>query len=63
MSSGTEQSSSADLWDDEVETEIEHDDYDPTGTLALIGVYFLIIAGLWVFMYFFEFLGRGPSVV
>jgi hypothetical protein len=43
--------------------EIGHDEYDPVGTLALITVYFLIIALLWVFMYFVEFLGNEPTVV
>jgi hypothetical protein len=63
MSSGTESSVSTDVWDGEVETEIEHDEYDPIGTLSLIGIYFLILVVLWVFMYFIEFLGRGPSVM
>ncbi len=43
--------------------EIGHDEYDPWGTLSLIVVYFLILVGLWVFMYFVEFLGNGPTVV
>lgn len=63
MSSGTERGTSTEFWDDDVETEIEHDEYDPKGTLALIGIYFIILSALWVFMYFVEFLGRGPSVV
>jgi hypothetical protein len=46
-----------------VEREIGHDEFDPKGTLALISLYFLIIVGLWVFMYFIEFVGRGPTVV
>ena len=47
----------------EQQREIGHDEYDPVGTLALITVYFLIIALLWVFMYFVEFLGNEPTVV
>ena len=47
----------------ETEREIGHDEYDPVGTLGLIAIYFVIIALLWVFMYFVEFLGRGPTVV
>ena len=43
--------------------EIDHDEYDPIGTLALIALYFLILAFLWVFMYFVEFLGNEPTVV
>jgi len=43
--------------------EIEHDDYDPIGTFSLILVYFAIIAGMWAFMYFVEFLNNGPTVV
>jgi len=43
--------------------EIGHDEYDPWGTLSLIVVYFLILVGLWIFMYFVEFLGNGPTVI
>ncbi|MFC6976922.1 cytochrome oxidase [Halomicroarcula sp. GCM10025709] len=35
-----------------------HDEYDPWGTAALVAFYFVLIALLWVFMYFVEFLGR-----
>ncbi|RQH01833.1 hypothetical protein [Natrarchaeobius oligotrophus] len=44
-------------------TEIGHDEYDPVGTLALIGLYFLILVALWIFVYFVEFLGNDPTVV
>ncbi|MFC7072153.1 hypothetical protein ACFQJ7_04605 [Halovenus rubra] len=70
MSSGTEHEASPDtldepddVWEVDIEKQIGHDEYDPVGTLSLITVYFLIIAFLWVFMYFVEFLGRGPTVV
>lgn len=43
--------------------EIEHDEYDPVGTLTLITLYFLILVFLWIFMYFVEFLGRDLTVV
>jgi hypothetical protein len=43
--------------------EIEHDEYDPVGTAALIAAYFVILAVLWVFMYFVEFLGNGPTII
>jgi hypothetical protein len=59
MSSSTEQSENV----NELEREISHDEFDPVGTLALIFIYFVIVAGLWVFMYFVEFLGNGPTVV
>jgi hypothetical protein len=57
MSSETESA------DDGIVREIGHDEFDPVGTLALIFIYFVIIAGLWAFMYFVEFLGNGPTVV
>jgi len=71
MSSGTEHEVSPDgldepvedVWDVDIEKEIGHDEYDPVGTLSLIAIYFLIVVFLWVFMYFVEFLGRGPTVV
>ncbi|OIB58965.1 hypothetical protein [Natrialba sp. SSL1] len=43
--------------------EIGHDEFDPIGTLTLIGIYFLILVFLWFFMYFVEFLGNDPTVV
>jgi halocyanin-like protein len=41
------------------EAELDHDEYDPTGTAALVVVYLAIISLMWVFMYFVEFLGRA----
>ncbi|MDS0277636.1 halocyanin domain-containing protein [Halomicroarcula sp. S1AR25-4] len=38
--------------------ELGHEEFDPTGTAALVAFYFVLIALLWVFMYFVEFLGR-----
>ncbi len=49
--------------DDTIEREIGHDEFEPVGTLLLVLVYLLIVASLWGFMYFVEFLGRGPTVV
>ncbi|OAQ51424.1 hypothetical protein HTG_17180 [Natrinema mahii] len=57
MSSGTEQREP-----DHVRT-LGHEEYDPIGTAILIGIYFLILVLLWIFMYFVEFLGNGPTVV
>ena len=42
---------------------IGHDEFDPIGTLVLIGIYFLILSLLWLFMYFVEFLGNDPTVI
>jgi hypothetical protein len=61
MASTTEQPT--DAQGDPIEREIGHDEFDPIGTLVLILIYFAIISGLWAFMYFVEFLGRGPTVV
>jgi len=43
--------------------ELDHDEYDPYGTATLIVIYMGIISLLWVFMYFVEFLGGGPTVI
>jgi halocyanin-like protein len=43
-------------------TEIGHDEFDPVGTASLIIVYFLILLVMWVFVYFVEFLGGGPTI-
>ncbi len=72
MSSATEQSTGdeevggighEELGHERTEREISHDEFDPVGTLVLIGIYFAILVGMWVLIYFVEFLGRGPTVV
>jgi len=45
------------------EKEISHDEFDPIGTLALIGVYFVILVVMWIVMWYVEFLDGGPTVV
>ncbi|MGB9951258.1 MULTISPECIES: halocyanin [unclassified Haloarcula] len=46
------------------ETEsVDHDAFDPVGTGLLLVLYFVVISLMWLFMYFVEFLGNGPSVV
>lgn len=40
---------------------IGHDDFDPLGTLVLIGLYFLVLLIMWGFTYFVEFLGSDPT--
>ena len=57
-----DRSMSADA-DDGIVREIGHDEFDPVGTASLIVVYFLILVVMWVFMYFVEFLGRGPTII
>ena len=42
---------------------VDHDAFDPVGTGTLLVGYFLLVALLWLFMYFVEFLGNGPKVV
>jgi hypothetical protein len=39
------------------------EEFDPVGTLALIAVYFAILVIAWVYIYYFEFLGRDLVVV
>ena len=48
---------------EETVTEIEHDEFDPKGTLAVILVYFGILVAMWVFMYFVEFLGNDLTII
>ncbi len=38
------------------------EEFHPTGTLFLLACYFLLLIGLWIFMYFVEFIGKGPSI-
>lgn len=46
----------------EERTEEELTEFSPTGTLFLLSLYFLLLVVLWVFMYFVEFIGRGPTI-
>lgn len=39
------------------------EEFNPTGTLALILVYFGILVIMWFFMYFVEFLGNELVVI
>lgn len=41
----------------------EEFEFSPTGTLFLLSLYFLLLVALWVFMYFVEFLGGGPTII
>jgi len=47
----------------EIEREITIEEYQPKGTLALTLLYFLIVALMWIFMYFVEFGGNAPSII
>ena len=49
--------------DEGVVREIELKDFDPTGTLAVTGLYFLLLLVLYALMYFVEFAGRSPSII
>ncbi|MFB6151934.1 MAG: halocyanin domain-containing protein [Haloarculaceae archaeon] len=49
--------------DDRQVEALGHDEFDPTGTFSLVLVYMLILAVMWVFMYFVEFLNNGPTVI
>ncbi|MFC6758119.1 MULTISPECIES: halocyanin [Haloarcula] len=42
---------------------VDHDAFDPVGTGLLLAMYFAVIAVMWLFMYFVEFLANGPTVV
>jgi hypothetical protein len=42
---------------------VDHDDYDPVGTAILLAMYFVVVGVVWLFMYFVEFLGNGPTVI
>ena len=48
--------------DSEIVREISLEEFDPKGTLAVAGIYFLILVVMWVLIYFFEFASRVPSI-
>mgnify|MGYP006292726233 CR=1 FL=1 len=43
--------------------ELSIDEFDPVGTLAVTGAYFLLLLVLYALMYFVEFAGRSPSII
>lgn len=49
--------------DDGIVREISVDEFDPVGTLAVTGLYFLLLLTLYALMYFVEFAGRGASII
>jgi preprotein translocase subunit SecG len=59
----TEREPTAEAAFEEPEVELKHDDFDPVGTFTVVLGYFVILVLMWVFMYFVEFLGNGPTVV
>jgi halocyanin-like protein len=61
--SQAERTASESVFEAGVVRELGHDEFDPRGTATLIAIYAGIISLLWVFMYFVEFLGGGPTVI
>jgi len=49
--------------DDTALREVSADEFDPVGTLAVTGLYFLLLLVLYALMYFVEFAGRGASII
>jgi len=62
MSQSTEQPP-GEPTDEAIQREIGHDEFNPIGAAVLVIIYFVIVSLMWVFMYFVEFLGNGPTVV
>jgi hypothetical protein len=62
MSADAPSASSEETTDDEIVRELSHEEFDPYGTLAVTGSYFLLLLVLYALMYFVEFAGR-PSIV
>jgi len=51
-----------DVAQDDVVQELSHEEFDPYGTLAVTGLYFLLLLTLYALMYFVEFASR-PSII
>ena len=58
-----ERTPSESVFESGIVRDLGHDDFNPYGTATLIVIYAGIISLLWVFMYFVEFLGGGPTVI
>ena len=42
---------------------VDPEQFNPTGTAFLLTIYFLLLVLLWIFMYFVEFIGGGPTIL
>lgn len=62
MSADAPPASNEETTDEEIVQELSHEEFDPYGTLAVTGSYFLLLLVLYALMYFVEFAGR-PSIV
>ncbi len=49
--------------DSEKVREISLDEFQPYGTLAVNGAYFVLLLLLYALLYFVEFAGRAPSII
>lgn len=49
--------------DSEKVREISLDEFEPYGTLAVTGAYFVLLLVLYALMYFVEFANRAPSII
>ena len=49
--------------DPDIVKEISLEEFQPKGTLTLTILYFVLLVILWIFMYFVEFAGNGPSIM
>ena len=62
MSADAPSTSSEEPMDDGIVQELSHEEFDPYGTLAVTGAYFLLLLLLYALMYFVEFAAR-PSII
>lgn len=49
--------------DSEKVRDISYDEFEPYGTLAVTGAYFILLLVLYGLMYFVEFATRAPSII
>lgn len=49
--------------DPEIVREISLDEFEPYGTLAVTGAYFILLLVLYGLLYFAEFAVRAPSII
>lgn len=49
--------------DSDIVREISLDEFEPVGTLAVTGAYFVLLLLLYALLYFVEFATRAPSII
>jgi len=63
MADQSESTTPPDIGNPDIEKKISVEEFNPKGSYTLALIYFAILVIMWIFMYFVEFAGNGPSIL